>query len=112
PVIEVDGVQHALRKGTTIVGRGSDADIRLSDAAASRQHLQFIWDGSAGIARDLGSTNGTKVNGQRFREAALSPDTVFTIGQTPLRFHLVPNRTSRPASSTAAQQPQPREGGT
>ncbi len=99
PVIEVEGVQHALRKGTTVVGRGSEADIRLNDSAASRQHLQLIWDGKAGIARDLGSTNGAKINGQRFREAALSPDTVITIGQTPLRFQLVPSRTMRGAST-------------
>jgi hypothetical protein len=108
PVIEINGVHHPLLKGTTIVGRGSEADIRVTDSAASRQHLQLIWDGHAGIARDLGSTNGTKINGQRFREAALSPDTVFTIGQTSLRFELMPNRqsgprTRRPASPDAAQ---------
>ncbi len=101
PVIEVEGVQHALRKGATIVGRGSDADIRISDSAASRQHLQLIWDGRAGIARDLGSTNGAKINGQRFREAALSPDTVITIGQTPLRFQLVPSRAAGQAAPAA-----------
>ena len=107
PTIEVEGVRHQLRNGTTIVGRGSDADIRLSDSAASRQHLQLIWDGKAGIARDLGSTNGTKINGQRFREAALSPDTVITIGQTPLRFQLVPSRAAGQASrARQAAQPQ------
>ena len=110
PMIEVAGVNYPLRNGTTVVGRGSDADIRLTDSAASRQHLQLIWDGKAGIARDLGSTNGTKINRQRFREAALSPDTVITIGQTPLRFQLVPNRGSQvrqaaPAQQQASQQP-------
>ncbi len=105
PMIEVDGVQHALRNGTTIVGRGSDADIRVTDSAASRQHLQLIWDGRAGIARDLGSTNGTKINGERFREAALSPDTVITIGKTALRFQLVPSR-------GAAQSPRNSHSGT
>ncbi|MFC6235801.1 FhaA domain-containing protein, partial [Leucobacter soli] len=94
-VIEVDGAQHPLRRGTTTVGRGSDADIRLTDTAASRQHLQLIWDGTAGIARDLGSTNGSKIDGQRFREAALAPGTVITIGQTALRFQLVPTRSAR-----------------
>ncbi len=110
PTIEVEGVRHQLRTGTTIVGRGSDADIRLSDSAASRQHLQLIWDGKAGIARDLGSTNGTKINGQRFREAALSPDTVITIGQTPLRFQLVPSRAAGQGQRVGRQQtaqPQP-----
>ncbi len=119
PMIEVEGVRYPLRNGTTVVGRGSDADIRLGDSAASRQHLQLIWDGKAGIARDLGSTNGTKINGQRFREAALSPDTVLTIGQTALRFQLVPSRhaansvsgrranpvTQQPRSSETSQKP-------
>lgn len=104
PVIEVEGVRHPLRNGTTIVGRGSDADIRLSDSAASRQHLQLIWDGKAGIARDLGSTNGTKINGQRFREAALTPDTVITIGQTALRFHLTPSRGTGQARGAQQRQ--------
>ncbi len=100
-VIEVDGQQHQLRRGTSVVGRGSEADIRISDTAASRQHLQLIWDGKAGLARDLGSTNGSKINGQRFREAALSPGTVITIGQTALRFQLVPAR-ARQAGGSAA----------
>jgi len=103
PIIEVDGIQHELHRGTTVVGRGSDVGIRITDTAASRQHLQLIWDGQSGIARDLGSTNGSKINGQRFREAALNPDTVITIGQTTLRFLLVPARSgAREASPPQA----------
>lgn len=101
-MLEVNGVQHPLKQGTTIVGRGSDAHIRITDDAASRQHMQVIWNGSTGIARDMGSTNGTKINGERFREAALSPDTVFTIGKTSLRFLLVPARTAAPTTRPAA----------
>ena len=100
-VIEVDGVRHELQRGTTTVGRGSDCAIQITDNAASRKHLELIWDGSAGLARDLGSTNGSKINGQRFREAALSPDTAITIGQTVLRFKLAPGRDPR----SHAQQP-------
>lgn len=90
--IDVDGVRHELKRGTTTVGRGTDCGIRIGDTAASRQHLQLIWDGAAGIARDLGSTNGSKINGERFREAALSPGIVITIGATSLQFQLVPGR--------------------
>lgn len=95
PVIDVAGFRHEIARGTTTVGRGSDAAIRIDDTAASRQHLQIIWDGQAGIARDLGSTNGSKINGQRFREAALVPGTVITIGQTALTFQLIPTRAPR-----------------
>nr|WP_233613871.1 DUF3662 and FHA domain-containing protein [Leucobacter edaphi] len=100
--IDVDGVRHELKRGTTTVGRGSDCGIRISDSAASRRHLDLIWDGSAGIARDLGSTNGSKINGERFREAALVAGTVITIGQTSLVFQLVPGRQAR---ASAPQQP-------
>ncbi len=100
-VIEVDGQRHELPRGTTTVGRGSDCGIRITDNAASRKHLELIWDGAAGLARDLGSTNGSKINGQRFREAALAPGIVITIGQTALRFQLVPGRSARAAQSAA-----------
>lgn len=107
--VDVDGTRHELARGTTTVGRGSDCGIRITDNAASRRHLELIWDGAAGIARDLGSTNGSKINGQRFREAALSPGTIITIGQTSLQFQLVPGRDSVAAQrpSSAAQRPAP-----
>lgn len=99
-VLDVNGARHPLRRGTTVIGRGSDADITITDSGASRAHLEITWDGSKGTARDLGSTNGSKINGQRFREAALVPDTVLTIGKTALRFSLVPEtpRPQRPAA--------------
>lgn len=99
--IDVDGERHELRRGTTVVGRGSDAGIRIGDSAASRKHLEIIWDGTTGIARDLGSTNGSKIDGQRFREVKLEAGTVITIGQTALRFGLVPGR-GKPAQPQRA----------
>ena len=107
-IIEVDGHRHELPRGITTVGRGSDCGIRITDNAASRKHLELIWDGAAGIARDLGSTNGSKINGQRFREAALAQGIAITIGQTALRFQLVPGRAApanrAAASATASRQ--------
>ena len=100
--IDVDGVRHELRRGTTTVGRGSDCGIRIGDTAASRKHLELIWDGQAGLARDLGSTNGSKINGERFREAALSPGIVIAIGQTALQFQLIPGRSGAAASSASS----------
>lgn len=100
--IDVEGVRHTLQRGITLVGRGSDCGIRIGDNAASRKHLELIWDGRAGIARDLGSTNGSKIEGQRFREAKLETGTVITIGQTALRFQLMPGRSATPTRSTQA----------
>lgn len=96
--MDVAGQRHTLHQGVNVIGRGSDADIRISDNGASRKHLEIHWDGKTAIAKDLGSTNGSKVNGQRFREATLAPDTTVTIGQTSLRFVLVPQRAQRTGS--------------
>ncbi|WP_309065009.1 DUF3662 and FHA domain-containing protein [Microbacterium sp.] len=89
-VIEVAGTQHPLTAARTVIGRGSDADIAISDAGSSRRHAEVLWDGERGMLRDLGSTNGTKIDGQKVREVALTPDTRFTIGRTELVFRVVP----------------------
>lgn len=88
----IDGHPHELKQGTNVIGRGSDVDVRISDNGASRKHLEIDWNGTEALARDLGSTNGSKVNGQRFAEAKLTPDTVITVGQTQMKFVLLPKR--------------------
>nr|WP_254259380.1 DUF3662 and FHA domain-containing protein [Leucobacter chinensis] len=90
--LNIDGKNHELKQGTNVIGRGSDVDVRISDNGASRKHLEIDWNGSEAIARDLGSTNGSKVNGQRFAEAKLTPETVITVGQTHMKFVLLPQR--------------------
>ncbi|MFC7787986.1 FhaA domain-containing protein [Microbacterium sp. MAHUQ-60] len=96
-VIEIDGRHHTLSRARTVIGRGSDADLAISDAGSSRRHAEVLWDGERAMLRDLGSTNGTKINGEKVREAALSPGTVFTIGRTELTFRVVPvSREVRP----------------
>jgi hypothetical protein len=103
PAIEINGKRIPLKHGRTVIGRGSDADVRVNDNGASRQHLEILWDGKRGVARDLGSTNGSKVNGQRFRELKLEPDTTFTIGKSTLRFRLVPAPSGNRSNKTAAK---------
>lgn len=90
--LEVAGRIHNLKNGVTTVGRGADADIRIGDNGASRKHLEVHWNGKKAVAKDLGSTNGSKVDGQRFREVVLAPDVKIVIGETTLTFILVPAR--------------------
>lgn len=89
-VIEVDGTQHILTSARTIIGRGTDAGIVIADAGSSRRHAEVLWDGERAMLRDLGSTNGTRIDGQKVSEAALSPGSRFTIGRTDLVFRVVP----------------------
>ena len=89
-VITTGGTRYPLTRARTVIGRGSDADITIADAGSSRKHAEVLWDGDHAMLRDLGSTNGTKLNGQRIREAQLSSDMVITIGRTDLTFQVVP----------------------
>ena len=52
------------RDGTFVIGRSVDADLQISDLMASRRHCAITVKGHKAYLEDLGSTNGTMVNGQ------------------------------------------------
>jgi len=62
-LVEQLGREHALRPGTTVVGR--EGDVSIPDGKVSRRHAQITNENGALAIEDLGSTNGTKVNGDR-----------------------------------------------
>ncbi len=83
-----DGRQYTLAIGSTIIGRGEQAQLRLADVGISRRHARLDYDGSRVVLTDLGSTNGTVVNGQRISAVALRPGDVIQFGTTSLTFHV------------------------
>ena len=83
-----DGRQYALAIGSTIIGRGEQAQLRLADVGISRRHARLDYDGTRVVLTDLGSTNGTVVNGQRISAVALRPGDVVQFGTTSLTFHV------------------------
>ena len=93
-VVDVAGSRHPLTKARTVIGRGSDADITVRDTGTSRAHVEILWDGERAMVRDLGSTNGTKLNGRPVTEAPLPPDGTITIGRTDIVFHVVAQPTA------------------
>ncbi|MCL2680681.1 MAG: FHA domain-containing protein, partial [Coriobacteriia bacterium] len=72
---------------TYIAGRQGACDFPVSDANVSRQHAEFYWNGQAWAVRDLGSTNGTLVNGQAIGDVLLRDGDHITLGMTTLVFH-------------------------
>jgi hypothetical protein len=100
PVLEIDGTMHPLTGGRTIVGRGSEADITVDDGGISRKHIEILWDGKRGQARDLGSTNGSKLNGLKLTKAPLEPDSVIEIGRTRIVFRVIAQSVDTPPAST------------
>jgi hypothetical protein len=99
-VVEVEGKRHPLVKARTVIGRGSDADITISDAGTSRKHVEILWDGERAMVRDMNSTNGTQLNGRKVTEAALPPDSTIRIGRTDIVFRVIAQ-----ASPTAPPRP-------
>lgn len=95
-VVDIDGARHPLLKGRTVIGRGSDADITIPDPGTSRKHVEVLWDGERAMVRDLGSTNGTQLNGQKVSQAPLPPDSTIRIGRTDIVFRVVPQAAPPP----------------
>jgi hypothetical protein len=89
--LRVDGRTELLGSGGGVIGRSRDCDITLDDANVSRHHAEVRPSGGSWIVRDLGSTNGVKVNGQRVdpaRAQSLRPGDVLEIGTSRLTFDL------------------------
>ena len=69
-----------------ILGRGTDCDLRLVDPGVSRHHAEIRVEDGEVVLVDLGSTNGTFVNGQPVRRVTLTDGTKVTLGRTTLIF--------------------------
>lgn len=99
PVLEIDGVTHPITQARTVIGRGSDADITVDDTGTSRRHVEILWDGKRAQVNDLGSTNGSKLDGRPVTKALLPPDSVIDIGRTRIVFRLVAHSAAKPAGA-------------
>ena len=77
---------YTLRQGSNVVGRGQDADFRLPDTGVSRRHLEISWDGQNAMLTDLGSTNGSTVNGTPVQNWQLADGDVIRVGHSSLVF--------------------------
>ena len=74
--------------GTVRVGRSDESDVALSDPSVSRAHAIIETEGDSPSVRDLGSTNGTFVNGRRVKREALRDGDDVRFGNTRMRFVL------------------------
>lgn len=90
-VIEVNGVRHPLVPPGLIIGRGSDADLRINDPGVSRRHAEIKVSGLGFDLDyeilDLGSANGVEVEGQKVKRAVLRDGSKIVIGSTRLLVH-------------------------
>jgi hypothetical protein len=88
PTLDVGGRLYRLVTPVTVIGRTTDADITLDDTGVSRRHAEVhVQDGVARVI-DLGSTNGTFLDGERIHAGQLANGSTITVGRTRLVFHL------------------------
>ena len=77
---------YTLQHGSNVIGRGQEGQFRLPDTGVSRKHIEITWDGHSAMLADLGSTNGTTVNGTPVQTWQLADGDVIRVGHSSLVF--------------------------
>jgi hypothetical protein len=79
--IEINGTRHQISRSTLVLGRSTEADVRVDDPGVSRKHCE-IRVGTPSVVQDLGSTNGIVVDGQHTQRATLRDGSRIVVGST------------------------------
>ncbi|WP_238654296.1 FhaA domain-containing protein [Rothia uropygialis] len=96
PVLDINGQRFSIQASSIVLGRSSEADITIEDTGVSRRHLEILNQDGVFLAVDLGSTNGSSVDGTRLNgRRELVDGTVITMGRTKITFRLLAPRSSR-----------------
>lgn len=93
-----EGLEVPVDREWMVIGRGRSADVMIAEPTISRAHAAIGYDGAGFFMQDLGSTNGTRVNGDRLARVDLSDGDDLQLGKLRLRVSLPPrNRNNRGA---------------
>ena len=99
-----EGRDYTFERIEITIGRTMENDVVLPDPGISRQHLSIRDKGGAYILKDLGSSNGTLLNGRKVLEEVLKSGDVITIGGAKIRFEAEESKASRPARKPPRQR--------
>lgn len=97
-VLEVNGTTQPLQPPRLVVGRGTEADLRINDPGVSRRHAEFTVSPAAGgrtdvppqvEVHDLGSTNGILVDGRKVAMATLRDGSQVRVGNTTMTVRVI-----------------------
>jgi pSer/pThr/pTyr-binding forkhead associated (FHA) protein len=93
------GRSHELNVDKTTIGRVEDNTFPITEPSVSSHHCEILLRGSDVVVKDLNSTNGTFINGEKVTESVLKPGQILRLGQIELRLE------TDTASSTAGKRP-------
>ena len=91
------GLTYELKVDKTTIGRFEDNAFQIAEPSVSSHHCELIQRGSDIVVKDLNSTNGTSVNGEKVTEAALKPGQILRLGQVEMRLESGTGTTAAPA---------------
>jgi pSer/pThr/pTyr-binding forkhead associated (FHA) protein len=83
-----EGLEMSVDRDWMVIGRGRGADIVIAEPTMSRAHAAIGFDGERFFVQDLGSTNGTRVNGSREQKAVLKNGDEVQFGKLAIAVHL------------------------
>ncbi len=100
------GRTHELKSEKTTVGRVEDNTFQIAEASVSSHHCEVVLRGKEVIVKDLNSTNGTYINGQKISESAIQPGQILRLGQVEMRLETdsPPAPTTKKLSQTMVMQ--------
>lgn len=90
------GTEVPLEKDRVTLGRGVGSDVVIEDASVSNQHAALELSGAGFRVRDLGSTNGVRVNGGRVMASDLKHGDRFDIGSVSFRYRVESRKAAPP----------------
>src|SRR6266480_477524 len=107
------GRTHELKVDKTTIGRVEDNTFQIAEPSVSSHHCEVVMRGADVVVRDLNSTNGTFINGEKVAESVIKPGQVLRLGQIEMRLETdatpssaIPSSTpSTPAPTTPAKKP-------
>jgi pSer/pThr/pTyr-binding forkhead associated (FHA) protein len=105
----LSGRSHDLTVDKTTIGRVDDNTFQIAEASVSSHHCEVLLRGTDVVIKDLNSTNGTFINGEKVSETVLKPGQTLRLGQVELRLETegAPAPTGAPAPVGAAPAPAP-----
>jgi len=102
---ELSGRSHELKTDRTTIGRLDDNTFQIPESSVSSHHCEVLLKGTEVVIKDLNSTNGTYINGEKITEKVLKPGQTLRLGQIELRLE---DGTGTPGpASTGASAPAP-----
>jgi len=99
------GRRFSVAKDSIIIGRVAGSDVVINDSEVSRRHASITWERGQPVIRDVGSTNGTLVNGVRITgPQALRDGDTIGLGKIPVSFH---SPAEEKEAAQVVEQPEP-----